>query len=420
MRIQTSLSLLAFAVLLAGCVESASSSTVNPPTPWAAVAATAQGAGRARGVRIEQVVHDGLASPTAIASPRDGSGRLFVLEREGRIRVLDRGGKLLPEPYYRRAVTTADTEQGLLGLAFDPDFRSNGRIYIAYSGAAEGERHGLVLRRLQAADPSANRFSGSDELLMRVDELVANHNGGDIRFGPDGLLYWSVGAGTGEPADHAHAAATGNLRGKILRIDVRDGAEGARNSCGQRGRAAYAIPYSNPFAGQRSQCGEIWLHGLRNPWRFSVDDDGAVWIGDVGKDREEVSVWRDGAARDLGYPRCQGSHDYPSTGATDCAARTATTGPVFEYGGREHGRCAVTGGIVYRGSNVALKGAYVFSDACSSELLVGRLSSSGRLEVASLVSGVAPGYGTIASFGEDEDNELWFVNHLNGGVYRVR
>ena len=111
-------------------------------------------------------------------------------------------------------------------------------------------------------------------------------------------------------------------------------------------------------------------------------------------------------ARDLGFPGCQGSHDYPSTGATDCPARTGTTGPVFEYPGRERGRCAVTGGLVYRGANVALRGAYVFSDSCSSELLVGRLSSTGKLEVASLPSGVAPGYGTIASFGEENRTDL--------------
>lgn len=405
--------ILLFLLLLPGCAESA-----QPPGADPADGAASSASG---GIRVEQVLAQGLNAPTAIASPRDGSGRMFVLEREGRIRVLGRDGKLLPEPYYTREVATGDVEQGLLGLAFDPAFRDNGRLYIAYSGATQGERHGLVLRRLQAGDPAANRFDGKDEQVLRVKGLVANHNGGHIAFGPDGMLYWAVGAGTGEPRDHAHAAATDNLLGKILRIDVRDGASGAKNACGEKGRAVYAIPADNPFAGKRGECGEIWLHGLRNPWRFGIDHaDGALWIGDVGKDREEVSVWRSGAPRDLGFPGCQGSHDYPSTGATDCPARTGTTGPVFEYPGRERGRCAVTGGLVYRGANVALRGAYVFSDSCSSELLVGRLSSTGKLEVASLPSGVAPGYGTIASFGEDEDNEVWFVNHLNGGVYRVR
>src|SRR5690606_1176670 len=178
--------------------------------------------------------------------------------------------------------------------------------------AAEGERHGLVLRRVQAVDPAANRFEGSEHMVMRVKGLVANHNGGDIHFGPDGMLYWAIGAGTGEPADHAHARRTDNLLGKILRIDVRDGADGAGNGCGQKGRAAYAIPADNPFAGKRGECGEIHALGLRNPWRFAIDAaSGDVWIGDVGKDREEISRYRAGDNPDQGYPACQGSHDYP-------------------------------------------------------------------------------------------------------------
>ncbi|HIY70773.1 MAG TPA: PQQ-dependent sugar dehydrogenase [Candidatus Luteimonas excrementigallinarum] len=396
--------LLLLAALAPGCAESA------PP-------ATAPG----EGIRVVQVLHEGLQFPTAVASPRDGSGRMFVLEREGRIRVLDREGGLLPEPYYARDVATMDIEQGLLGLAFDPGFSENGRIYIAYSGAAEGERHGLVLRRLQAGDPAADRFEGTEHMVMRVEGLVANHNGGDIHFGPDGMLYWAIGAGTGEPADHAHARRTDNLLGKILRIDVGDDASGARNGCGQKGRAAYAIPADNPFAGKRGECGEIYVLGLRNPWRFGIDAaSGDVWIGDVGKDREEISRYRAGDNPDQGYPACQGSHDYPSTGATDCPQRTGTSAPVFDYDRGVNGRCAVTGGVVYRGSIPALKGAYVFSDSCSSELLVGRPSAGGGLEVESIDSGIAPGYGTVASFGEDEDGELWFINHQNGGLYRIR
>ncbi|HRN61129.1 MAG TPA: PQQ-dependent sugar dehydrogenase [Luteimonas sp.] len=417
--------------LLPGCAESAAPADTRAtatmatadaaakPSVIASVLAAATGAGNS--VRAERVVREGLEFPTAIASPRDGSGRMFVIEREGRIRVLDRDGRLLPEPYYTREVTTDDIEQGLLGLAFDPDFRNNGRLYIAYSGASTGERYGMVLRRLQATDPTANRFDGKDELVMRVEGLVANHNGGHIAFGPDGMLYWAIGAGTGEPADHVHASKTDNLLGKILRVDVRDGASGDRNACGGKGRAPYAIPGDNPFAGKRGECGEIWVYGLRNPWRFGIDAaNGNLWIGDVGKDREELSVYRSGDNRDLGFPRCQGSHAYPSTGATDCPDKTGTTGPVFEYAGGDHGRCAITGGIVYRGAKPSLKGTYVFSDSCSSELLVGRLSADGKLKVDSTASGIGPGYGTISSFGEGEDNELWFINHENGGVYRVR
>src|SRR5690606_29277006 len=213
------------------------------------------------------------------------------------------------DPYYTRDVRTDDTEEGLLGLAFDPAFRDNGRIYIAYSGAIEGERYGLVLRRLQASDPSANRFDGKEHLVMRVAGLVANHNGGDIHFGPDGMLYWAIGAGTGEPSDHVHASKTDNLLGKILRIDVRDGATGARNTCGEKGRAPYAVPADNPLAGQRGECGEILVHGLRNPWRFGIDaSDGTLWIGDVGKNREEISRVAAATGGNLGYPACQGHH----------------------------------------------------------------------------------------------------------------
>ncbi|MGY1457210.1 MULTISPECIES: PQQ-dependent sugar dehydrogenase [unclassified Luteimonas] len=411
--------LLVFTALSPGCAESAPPPTTVTATGHAAIGATVGGGGG--GIRIEQVVREGLRFPTAVASPRDGSGRMFVLEREGRIRVLDRDGTLLPDPYYTRAVRTEDIEEGLLGLAFDPAFRDNGRMYIAYSGAIEGERYGLVLHRLQASDPSANRFDGKEHLLMRVGGLVGNHNGGDIHFGPDGMLYWAIGAGTGEPADHVHASKTDNLLGKILRIDVRDGAAGAGNACGEKGRAPYAVPADNPFAGQRGECGEILVHGLRNPWRFGIDaSNGNLWIGDVGKDREEISLVPAAAGGNLGYPACQGSHAYPSTGASDCPEKTGTIAPVYDYDRGVNDRCAVTGGLVYRGALPGLKGAYVFSDSCSSELLVGRMSEGGTLEVESIASGIAPGYGTVASFGEGEDNEVWFVNHENGGLYRIR
>lgn len=403
------------AALQPACAES------GPPAAGAAPQALADAANRSTGIRIEQVLGEGLRFPTAVASPRDGSGRMFVLEREGRIRVLDREGRLLPEPYYERAVATADIEQGLLGLAFDPAFKSNGRLYIVYSGASGDERRNLVLRRLQAADPVANRFEGSDEVVLRIPGLVANHNGGDVHFGPDGMLYLAVGAGTGEPADHAHASRTDNLRGKILRLDVREGANGARNACGDKGRAGYAVPRDNPFAGRSGECGEIWAYGLRNPWRFAIDaSTGELWIADVGKDREEVSLLRAEDHRDLGWPGCQGRHAWPSTGAADCPETTGTTGPVFDYGRGVNRRCAVTGGVVYRGALAALAGAYVFSDSCSSELLVGRLDAAGVLQVESIASGIAPGYGTVASFGEGEDNELWFVHHADGGLYRIR
>lgn len=369
-----------------------------------------------------QAVASGLEGPTALAQPDDGSGRLFVLERPGRIRVIEADGTLAATPWYQREVNTHDTEQGLLGIAFDPGFRDNGTVYIAYS-ATPVEQWGLVVRRLSAGDPSAATFEGGDRQLLRVTGLVANHNGGDLHLGRDGMLYVSVGAGTGKPEDHPWAGSTDDLRGKILRLDVRPQARPARGAgtCGgDGGRVGYGIPEDNPWAGQAGQCGEIWLYGLRNPWRFALDPfDGAIWIGDVGVDREELTRWHpDQPLRDLGFPRCQAHHDWPSTGATDCPARTGTLAPVYAYAGGDNGRCAIIGGRRYRGPVAALAGAYVFGDACSGELLAARADGAGW-RVTPLPVAMPRGYGSISGFGEDVAGHLYVLDHAHGTVHRL-
>lgn len=367
--------------------------------------------------RLVTVVDAGLEFPTAIAALPDGSDRLLVAERGGRLRVLHADGRLQAEPWYQRATHTDDMEQGLLAVAADPGFADNGTVYIAYSGTP-AESWGLIIRRLVADDPGADRFDGRDEVVLQVPGLVANHNAGDLRFGPDGLLYVAVGAGTGEPADHAHAAALDDLRGKVLRLDVRaDAPRGDGRRCGGRGR--YGIPADNPHVDDRDACAEVFLHGLRNPWRIAVDDDGALWLADVGKDREELSRWRPGDVRDLGFPRCQGRHDYPDRGRDDCPSRTATLAPLYDFAGGDAGRCAIIGGLVYRGANRALAGAYVFADACSSDFYLGRLGADGAFTASAWSAGVAAGYGTIASFGAAADGRLYVVNHLAGSVYRI-
>jgi glucose/arabinose dehydrogenase len=408
--------------LLPGCAESASpadgtaTGSMDPASSAiASVFAAATGAGNR--IRAEQVVKTGLQFPTAIASPRDGSGRMFVLERDGRIRILDRDGKLLPDPYYTRQVTTDDVEQGLLGLAFDPDFRSNGRLYIAYSGAASGERYGLVLRRLQAADPAANRFDGKDELVMRVEGLVANHNGGDIHFGPDGMLYWAVGAGTGEPADHVHASKTDNLLGKILRIDVRDAAGGEKNACGQKGGAKYAIPADNPFADPavnpelRYARGEIWAYGLRNVWRMAFDrETGDLWAGDVGQDAwEEIDVIRRGG--NYGWNLREGRHKFGPFGGE---ARADLVEPVWDY---HHavGK-SDTGGCVYRGRAVPeLRGGYLYAD-----FVTGRIAAlwvDQAMQTAIAHRQIVPGGAPVTSFGEDDEGEVYYCTQ-EGGLWK--
>lgn len=369
---------------------------------------------------LEPVVTSGLTNPTAIASPRDGSGRMFILEREGRIRVLTAGGSLLPTPFYTRDVNTGDVEQGLLGIAFDPAFASNGTLYIVYGGSA-AEQRGLILRRLVASNPAANVFSGSEARVLRIPDLSYNHNGGDIHFGADGYLYWSTGSGGGEPNEHGHSQALDNLLGKILRLDVRTPtASASAGMCGAAtGQPAeYSIPGGNPFTSS-GQCAEIWLYGLRNPWRFSIDRaTGDLWIGDVGVNREEIDRYVAGGNRNFGYPTCQASQYYPPTGSNDCPAQTGTAPPVFEYPGGQNLRCAITGGVRYRGPIVGLRGVYVFGDSCSSEVLLGSQGSGGAWTYAPFPSGIAPGYGTVAAFGEDADGQLYLVDHQNGRIYR--
>ena len=394
----------------------------------AAVAWTCAGAGPLGDVQLTPFITSGLEQPLAVRSPHDGSGRLFVVERGGAIRVVV-NGSLLPTPYYSRAVDTGDIERGLLGLAFDPQFAANGTFYIVYTAAGAG---GERLVRLVAKNPAANVFAGSEAEVMRVP-LFYNHNGGDIHFGPDGFLYWSTGSGTGsfDPEDLAQnlwkktvGGQTYYLMGKILRLDVRTPtASAAANMCGATAGAAatYSIPAGNPYASEQQRCGEIWLYGFRNPWRFSIDRaNGDLWIGDVGEGAWEEIDRRasgDGGNRNYGYPQCEGNHHgRPSGSGSGCPAATSTAAPAIEY---SHGnsRCSVTGGYRYRGPVSALQGRYVFGDACTGEVLLAS-ESGGSWTFAPLPPGVGAGYGTVAGFGEDEAGNLYLADLVKGGIWR--
>ena len=380
-------------------------------------------------LHLAPFISSGLDDPLAIRSPRDGSGRLFVVERGGTIRVVV-NGVLLPTPYYSRAVDTSDVERGLLGLAFDPDFRTNGTFYIVYTGSGA---NGEILRRLVAANPAANVFAGSDNEVMRIP-LFYNHNGGDIHFGLDGFLYWSTGSGTGsfDPNDLAQhlwkktiSNTTYYLMGKVLRLDVRNTTPAAAaNLCGASAGqpAPYAIPPGNPFAGVANHCAEIWAWGFRNPWRISIDrENGDLWIGDVGEGSwEEISrrAAGDSGNRNYGYPQCEGNHPgRPSGPGANCPATTGTVAPVMEYS-HANNRCSVTGGARYRGPIAPFRGHYVFADACSSELFIGTEGVGGSWTFITRASGIAPGYGTLSGFGEGENGDLYAVDHQNGRVWR--
>lgn len=379
-------------------------------------------------LHLTPVVTSGLVDPVAIRSPNDDSGRLFIVERGGNLRVLV-NGVLQATPYYTRSVDTGDVERGLLGLAFDPDFRTNGTLYIVYTASgASGE----ILRRLVATNPAANVFSGADTQVMSIP-LFYNHNGGDIHFGPDNHLYWSTGSGTGsfDPDNLAQdlwkktiSNQTYYLMGKILRLNVRQPSTSASaNMCGATAGqpAQYSIPADNPYAATANSCAEIWMYGFRNPWRFSIDrQTGDLWVGDVGEGNwEEISLRAAGSSgnRNFGYPQCEGLHPgRPSGSGSNCPATTGTVAPVMEYS-HANSRCSVTGGFRYRGPITPFRGHYVFADACSSELFIGT-ESGGSWTFVTRASGIAPGYGTLSGFGEGQNGDLYVVDHQNGRVWR--
>ncbi|HEU0235769.1 MAG TPA: PQQ-dependent sugar dehydrogenase [Candidatus Limnocylindrales bacterium] len=339
--------------------------------------------------------------PLDIANAGDGSGRLFVVEQGGTIRIV-RDGEIVGQPFLDvSSRTAAGGERGLLGLAFHPRFPDDPRLFVNYTDLA-GD---TVVASYAVGTPDADRVDPATEtVLLRIDQPFGNHNGGGLAFGPDGYLAVATGDGgsAGDPHDNGQRLDT--LLGKILRIDVDDRPAGR----------AYGIPTDNPFVGRGGVHPEIFLYGLRNPWRISFDRaTGDLWIGDVGQGAwEEIDVLRAGSpgGANYGWARMEGFHCYPSG---EGCARPELTLPVAEYG-HDLG-CAVTGGAVYRGSAFpVLAGGYVFSDACSGLLWVIDASRSDRQD-PTIVGETGR---SIAGFGEDEAGELYAAD-LDGAVLRV-
>ena len=349
-------------------------------------------------------VASGLDSPVLVTGAGDGSGRLFIVEQVGRVRVLE-DGDLLSTPFIdiSRSVSRGG-EQGLLGLAFHPSHETNGKLYLSYT-----DLRGTSVIREYRVSSNPNRVDGSSgRTLLRVSQPYDNHNGGHLAFGPDGLLYIGLGDGGsgGDPGNRAQSLRT--LLGKILRIDVNR----------RTGSLQYGIPSSNPYVG-RGGLDQIWAYGLRNPWRFSFDrTTGDLWIGDVGQgaweevDRALASRGRNaGRAVNYGWRVMEGAHCHrPASGCS----RTGKTLPLTEYG-HSRGRCSVTGGYVYRGAAYPdLVGAYFLGDYCTGEIwFVDRAASRGVAPTRALDTGAQ-----ISSFGEDDAGELYLVDH-GGTVYRI-
>ena len=339
-----------------------------------------------------------LSRMVGIAYAKDRSDRLYVVLQPGRIVSFPNDpGADSAELFLdiRDRVNDRGEEEGLLGLAFDPQYAANGHFYVYYS--ASGPRRSVVSRFSVSTD-GRRANPGSERVLLEVPQPFSNHNGGQIAFGPDGYLYIGLGDGgsRGDPQGNGQDLST--LLGSILRIDV-----SAVDSTG-----AYAIPADNPFVGRGGARPEIWAYGLRNPWRFSFDRaTGDLWTADVGQNSfEEVDIVKPGL--NYGWNIMEGGHCFDGPGCD----RAGLEMPVAEYG--REGGCSVTGGYVYRGSRLpSLYGAYVYGDYCSGRIWA--LRHDGE-EVTDHMQIVDSGL-RIPSFAEDSSGELYILS-FDGTIYR--
>jgi glucose/arabinose dehydrogenase len=344
-----------------------------------------------------QLVESGFENPVALAGAKDGSGRLFVVEQSGVIRIVG-GGEFLD---IQDRVDDFGNEQGLLGLAFHPDFANNGYFYVNYIYDPPGDDLDWTrVSRFEISDGDPNvADSESEKIILTFAQDFSNHNGGDLHFGPDGYLYISSGdGGSGnDPKDRGQSLDT--LMGKILRIDV-DGGD------------PYAIPADNPFVGTAGAVGEIWAYGLRNPWRMSFDrTTGDLYIGDVGQlEREEINRQPASSTGGENYGWACMEGDLVQN-FQECDG-TPLTAPILVY---DHGiGCSVTGGYVYRGTIGGLYGRYVFADYCAGNLYFAGPGPNGweAEEFASIDF-------ALSSFGEGDDGELFLTDRDDGLVYRI-
>jgi glucose/arabinose dehydrogenase len=352
------------------------------------------------GLTLQQVV-TGLDNPVFLTAPT-GDARLFIVERSGRIRIVQ-NGTLLAAPFLDiHDRTTTDNERGLLSLAFHPQYAANGLFFVYYTDP-NGD---LVIERFSvssAGSSVADSLSGVRILSIPHAEF-GNHNGGLLSFGPDGYLYLGTGDGGGSGDPLGNGQNTSSLLGKMLRIDVN-----ASTSA-----EPYTIPPSNPFINQNGKRPEIWAYGLRNPWRYAFDaPNNLLFIADVGENRrEEVDVASVGqAGLNYGWNIMEGTACF----AGDQCDRQGLSLPVIDYDHAGNG-CAITGGYVYRGSAIpAMQGRYFYSDLCAGWLKSFVYVNGAAAEQTTWdIQNVAPVY----SFGQDAQNELYLLSG-NGSVYRI-
>lgn len=348
-----------------------------------------------------ELIASGFDNPVDIAHA--GDDRLFVVEKDGYIRIINADGTVEATPFLDidSKVRSNGNEQGLLGLAFHPDYANNGYFYVNYIDNGENTR---ICRFTVSSNPNIADLS-TEILLYAVTQPYSNHNGGDLNFGPDGYLYIGLGDGGsgGDPGNRSQN--TGLALGKMLRIDIDNG-------------FTYSIPADNPFVNDPATLNEIWAIGLRNPWRFSFDRlTGDMWIADVGQNEfEEIDFQPANSTGGENYGwRCyEGFEEFNTSG---CPSANTLTEPVHAYANNFNNGCSVTGGYVYRGSQFpAFVGLYIYVDYCTGKfwsLQRAGANSWTNTEIATFES-----Y-EYSSFGEDKDGELYVTGYANGEIYRI-
>jgi glucose/arabinose dehydrogenase len=350
----------------------------------------------------------GLASPVEITHAGDGSGRLFVVEQPGRIRIV-KNGKLLAQPFLDLSgIVQFGGEQGLLGLAFHPDYAANGYFYVYYNkppaNAPAGGSDIVIARYARSGSNADVANSQSGQVLLTIAHpQQTNHNGGKLAFGRDRYLYVGVGDGGGGGDPFGAGQNLNDLRAKILRIDV-------------NGTAPYAIPPTNPFVNLPGKRAEIFAYGVRNPWRFSFDRlTGDLFIGDVGQNAwEEIDYIPFGSngGQNLGWNVYEGTHCYSPSSGCSLAGHVP---PILEYGHDANGGFAVTGGYRYRGRRVQeIYGYYIYGDYVSGHVWAASPGTGGAWSTT-LLNVTAS---NVSAFGEDEEGDLYAANLSAGTITR--
>lgn len=386
--------LLALSTVLLECGGSSSSPAPAAPAPPAAPPPPSGPL-----VLTLSPVLSGLNSPVDLQNAADGSGRLFVVEQQGQIRIVS-NNSLVPTPFLDiTSLVDFGGEKGLLGLAFHPAYTQNRRFFVNYDRVVSGQMQTVIAEFQTSASNPNQADPNSQRILFTVNQPFPNHKGGQLAFGPDGFLYIGLGDGgsAGDPLGNAQNRQV--LLGKMLRIDVDHTSPGLQ----------YAIPSDNPFLNGVDR-GEVWAYGLRNPWRFSFDvPSGRLFVADVGQDKfEEIDILQKGG--NFGWNIMEGLHCFkPSSGCN----MTGLILPITEY---DHSQGdAVIGGYVYRGPAIPrLSGTYLFSDFESGTIWGLTENSTGQWTRSQLIAGGR----NISSFGRDEAGELYVLDY-SGSLLRI-